>query len=856
MRAGTSKRGFMIGGMNSLVVLLLGLHSTISEADDDRHFTVDDLLMIEGLCHVSFDPAGERLLFEWVAGYDQGNSYVEPWPDLGWNRSQIYTVELDRSPGPRRLFEKVPGQSYWFGALAPNGSKVTVYHRSASGDVGGGIFDFERTEFLPFRSAPELRAFFGPDHVWLTETKLVYAAQAFGRRPLDSASRVRDELPKYWRLARKGDTTTVSVLRSGQTAHAELSPVTGSLILLDTDARTESILAAGIFLELQASPDGNFVAAIERGEPLRPSARSSLSHTALKYRSPLALIPTESNGEPFTVCVECDVFPGSLRWSADGNQILFYARNSAENWSVARYYRYDLPTQSLAPILPDTLEPVRSRNYVSPPAKAEWVGQAAVLYARPDSLAGKTARADWYLVDTEGSTVNMTASLPLPPTELAALSGGEAYFVSDGDVWRISANGTRANLTEDIDAPLELWQPSAASGCGTGHVLTAPRLMLRDRGTPASVFVSLELATDRRRALRAPSPGAELVAVSGDSRTAVFSEQLSGAANRLTLMMADETAIPLLETNAHMADIARPKYVRIGSAPEKEPDADGWLLLPPGHRPGDRHPLIVHIYPGFVRSAKPGWSLHQPHPLNPHLLAGQGYAVLFPNIALTPEGKPGNPMTGLAERIMPVIDRVIEDGYVDPDRMGLFGHSYGAYGVLGILSQTIRFRAAVAANGISNLLGNYGTFDIRSRIDAPAALRLFAASWSESGQGRMGVPPWRDPQRYLRNSPLIYAEEIETPVMLVHGDLDYVSMAQSEQMFTALHRLNKEAVFLRYWGEGHVLASPANIRDFWKRVFAWYDRYLTTPGDRRTQRDPDPRLRTHSDARSEAAEPR
>jgi dipeptidyl aminopeptidase/acylaminoacyl peptidase len=68
--------------------------------------------------------------------------------------------------------------------------------------------------------------------------------------------------------------------------------------------------------------------------------------------------------------------------------------------------------------------------------------------------------------------------------------------------------------------------------------------------------------------------------------------------------------------------------------------------------------------------------------------------------------------------------------------------------------------------------------------------------------------------RYFRNSPIFFADRIETPLMIIQGDLDFVPIQQGEEMFSALHRLGKPVVFVRYWGEGHLNAGPANVADF------------------------------------------
>src|SRR3546814_5125352 len=118
----------------------------------------------------------------------------------------------------------------------------------------------------------------------------------------------------------------------------------------------------------------------------------------------------------------------------------------------------------------------------------------------------------------------------------------------------------------------------------------------------------------------------------------------------------------------------------------------------------------------------------------------------------------------------------------------------------------------------------YGTFDERSRIhDAEKGLQLFAVSLLETSQGGMGAPPWDDPERYLRNSPLMHVKDIETPIMLLSGDRDHVPTQQDEAFFTALTRLDKEAVPLGYFGDDHVYPSSATISEMWRRILDAYE---------------------------------
>jgi dipeptidyl aminopeptidase/acylaminoacyl peptidase len=95
----------------------------------------------------------------------------------------------------------------------------------------------------------------------------------------------------------------------------------------------------------------------------------------------------------------------------------------------------------------------------------------------------------------------------------------------------------------------------------------------------------------------------------------------------------------------------------------------------------------------------------------------------------------------------------------------------------------------------------------------------------------MGSPPYLDPDRYIRNSPLFHADQVRTPVLIIHGDLDAIAIQQAEEFFTALHRLGKHARFVRYWGEGHDIRSPANAVDMWTNIHAWLEEHLAPTGD-------------------------
>ena len=283
-----------------------------------------------------------------------------------------------------------------------------------------------------------------------------------------------------------------------------------------------------------------------------------------------------------------------------------------------------------------------------------------------------------------------------------------------------------------------------------------------------------------------------------------------------------------MEINAHLKGVVGGKPVRID---HKGPDGDdriSWLLLPPNHNEGDKLATVVNVYPGSVgRETFGRFRLDQVHAQNDHIMAAAGYAVLFPSLPVDYTNVPRDPLDGLVDEVFAAVDAAVVAGYVDPDRLAIQGQSYGGYTTGALVGLTDRFRAAVAQAGLYNLVSAYGMFDKRRRPDVEyEGINYFSASWSETSQGGMGAPPWKDPTRYWRNSPLMHVEKVSTPIMLMHGDYDYVSTTQSEEFFTALSRLNKDVVFVRYHGEGHVYTSPANIRDMWERILNWYESHL------------------------------
>lgn len=251
-----------------------------------------------------------------------------------------------------------------------------------------------------------------------------------------------------------------------------------------------------------------------------------------------------------------------------------------------------------------------------------------------------------------------------------------------------------------------------------------------------------------------------------------------------------------------------------------------WLLLPPDYVPGTRAPLITVVYPGTVygSSVPSSFSAFQANFEHPQLFAALGYAVLLPSMPAPKDPLDSHALEPLVSGVLPAVDAVIARGVADPDRIAVAGQSDGGFAVLGMITQTNRFRSAIASASFSNFVSLYGTLYGQYRhgdSGRPEAAQVLRMLQLEKGAMGLGGPPWAQPDRYRENSPLLRADKVETPLMLIHGDLDFIPIQQAEEFFTALFRQDKRAVLVRYAGEGHTISSRANVLDLWRRLADW-----------------------------------
>jgi dipeptidyl aminopeptidase/acylaminoacyl peptidase len=159
---------------------------------------------------------------------------------------------------------------------------------------------------------------------------------------------------------------------------------------------------------------------------------------------------------------------------------------------------------------------------------------------------------------------------------------------------------------------------------------------------------------------------------------------------------------------------------------------------------------------------------------------------------------------------MGAVDEVVKLPYVDKDRLGAAGASFGGYMVNWILGHTDRFKALVSHAGVFNLTSMYGVTE-----------ELWFPEWEFKGS------PWTNPEQYSKYSPSNYVKNFKTPTLVTHGELDYrVPIAEGFQLFTSLQKMNVPSRMLYFPDEGHWVLKPQNSELWYKTVLSWLNQHL------------------------------
>lgn len=241
----------------------------------------------------------------------------------------------------------------------------------------------------------------------------------------------------------------------------------------------------------------------------------------------------------------------------------------------------------------------------------------------------------------------------------------------------------------------------------------------------------------------------------------------------------------------------------------------GVLIKPGNYEPGKRYPVLVYFYEKFSQRLHEFNQVAVNHrPCFP-FYASSGYALFLPDIVYE-TGRPGLSAT---KCLVPGVQKLIDMGIADPKAIALHGHSWSGYETAFIITQTNIFRAAIAGAAVANMTSAYNGIRWESGL-----ARQFQY---EKDQSRIGASLWQSVQRYIENSPVFFADRIQTPLLLMFGDEDgAVPWEQGIELYLAMRRLGKDCIFLEYRGEGHHPQKYPNKLDYSIRMKQYLDHYL------------------------------
>lgn len=397
-----------------------------------------------------------------------------------------------------------------------------------------------------------------------------------------------------------------------------------------------------------------------------------------------------------------------------------------------------------------------------------------------------------------------------------AIAGGSL----NNRVWTIPVSGgDPACLTDSLDRTADdsaVADFSAKVTCGLSWIEDGAALLnqVSDQGSVHLYRVSKSgdatpVVTGNRRILNYSVGSGKIAftASTGTNPSDVFISDLDGSNEQQLTQINHEFLSGVT--------LSEPQEFRVRSQNDDGWDVHGWIMKPPHAIEGAKYPMVLQIHGG-------------PHGMYGNAffhefqsLAAAGYVVLYCN----PRGSQGygeefcsctRARWGESDMpdVMAAVEYAIEQGYVDANRMGVTGGSYGGYLTNWIIGHTDRFAAAVTDRCVSNFYSMYGTSDIGYSF----------------GEYEFGGMPWENRETYVKYSPITYVENIVTPLLIVHSEQDYrCPIEQGEQMFVSLKKLGRTVEFIRFPNENHELSRSGQPKHRIQRIdfnMDWWNRYL------------------------------
>ncbi|MCH4269658.1 MAG: prolyl oligopeptidase family serine peptidase [Brevundimonas sp.] len=775
-------------------------------SNPSRPLAVNDITRLASFGRGAVSPDGRWAVYEKRGAYDSIPRFEYEWRST-WTVMNLWLADI-HNPGaaPAPLIpEEGPGLQRV--AWSPSGAHLLVSRlRDRKFELGvvsmadrsvrwtGLTPDVPRTgASAEWVSTDAVLVLVRPDH------SLPESMRYQGGSPM--------RITAAWERTARGrePSRTVVDARAG-VMNAEVPSPTSTLVLINVADGSARTLAEGRINDFAVSPDRRQIAIVQSGEGAAMATREVVQFERGE-RQRLSII-TLADGREVWRMAGRDVAPHLLRWSPDSRAVLVWARQDGASWADGDLVQ--AASDGVTSMNLDGLTTGSSTETVLG-VHADWLGDRPVLYAR----ARGGSRFDWHILSPTTAPRPLTTALKSVPGRLAAAGRHELQLFADGGYWSLRETGLHRLTPNGMSM-----EPAIASDQELVTRLKVNEAPRRDWAVAQGAKGGTQILMDdgRRRQLgTATGPVGRVLAVSPEAILFLRRTGLSEALYLRTL--SGERPIDAVNEDLKTVKLVEPR-------PVTHQDIDGretrsWLFLPDEGTP--IRGVVVRVYPGSTDSHTWFDPLTLTYGFRPQVLAAAGFAVLSPSM---PDGRI---IASRGDDFVRGVDLAVDAALaaypqLPADRMAVMGHSFGGYAALEIAARSTRYRSYVASSAFSDMFGMWGEFDPATRIFPEDGGRMRASQgWTEAGQGKLAAPPWEASDAYAASSPYLIANRITAPVMLLTADMDFVPLSQAERMFSAILRNGGQARLVTYWGERHILWSPANIRDRFAQIFNWLD---------------------------------
>ena len=411
---------------------------------------------------------------------------------------------------------------------------------------------------------------------------------------------------------------------------------------------------------------------------------------------------------------------------------------------------------------------------------------------------------------------------------------GSAGWTKDGkyvllydefDIWRFTPDGSEAvNLTRGVGRKLRYEMRyvrlnTDRSDPESRWIDPAKPLLLRaedkDRRDSGFFRVRIEAKADPERLLIAPRNYSSPVQAKNADTLLFTGQTFQEYPDLLVSDSSFANVKKVSDANPQLSQFLWGSAELIGYRNADGVPLKALLYKPANFDPSRKYPLLVYIYERLSQGLHNFQEPRPSHNIIPSYYASNGYIILEPDIAYT-IGQPGQ---SALKCVLPAIDAIVSQGFVDEKAIGIQGHSWGGYQIAYMVTQTNRFRAAAAGAPVSNMISAYD--GIRWGPGIPRQFQY------ERSQSRIGATLWQAPLKYIENSPIFMADRVRTPLLMLHNDADdAVPWYQGIEYYLALRRLGKEVYMFTYNGEPHGLRRRPDQKDYTVRLQQFFDHYL------------------------------